>query len=130
MTTPDDALPWLDETLQSFLTTALWANVCDSLEPEDIPDYERKLAREAVSAFLTTFHEDALAAIDERDAEALGHDLYLTSRRHGAGFWDGDWSNDLGNRLTEAAHTLSECDDLDLWLYDNSDERENDEDED
>lgn len=37
-----------------------------------------------------------------------GHDFALTRNRHGAGFWDGDLPEDLGNRLTEAAHAEGE----------------------
>ena len=37
-----------------------------------------------------------------------GHDFHLTRNRHGAGFWDGDWG-ELGDRLTEAAHTYGSC---------------------
>lgn len=33
-----------------------------------------------------------------------GHDFYLTRNRHGAGFWDGDWPEDIGRKLTEASH--------------------------
>lgn len=36
-----------------------------------------------------------------KDAGQVGHDLYLTHARHGAGFWDGDWEN--GTVLTEIA---------------------------
>lgn len=32
-----------------------------------------------------------------------GHDFWLTRNGHGCGFWDGDWPNDMGDRLTIAA---------------------------
>jgi len=40
--------------------------------------------------------------------ERAGHDLWLTRNHHGAGFWDGDWAEDVGRRLTEAAHKIGE----------------------
>jgi hypothetical protein len=38
-----------------------------------------------------------------------GHDFWLTRNGHGAGFWDGDLSEDVGNALTEAAKKFGEC---------------------
>ena len=40
--------------------------------------------------------------------ERAGHDFWLTRNGHGAGFWDGDWSEDymgteVGELLTEAS---------------------------
>ena len=34
-----------------------------------------------------------------------GMDFHLTRNRHGAGFWDGDWPKDIGQILTDRAHT-------------------------
>jgi len=38
------------------------------------------------------------------------HDFWLTRNRHGAGFWDGDYPEELGKKLTEASHAFGECD--------------------
>lgn len=48
-------------------------------------------------------HGDAILEIEE-----AGHDFWLTRNRHGAGFWDGDWPDPLGDTLTEAAHSFGE----------------------
>lgn len=40
--------------------------------------------------------------------DLAGHDFALTRNHHGAGFWDGDLPEDLGNRLTAAAHAAGE----------------------
>jgi len=32
-----------------------------------------------------------------------GHDLWLTSQGHGAGFWDGDWPDPYGEMFTDKA---------------------------
>jgi hypothetical protein len=37
-----------------------------------------------------------------------GHDFWLTRNRHGCGFWDGDWSEEAGKALTDAAHKFGE----------------------
>jgi hypothetical protein len=36
--------------------------------------------------------------------EIAGHDYCLTRNGHGAGFWDGDWSNDIGEILSAFAN--------------------------
>jgi hypothetical protein len=36
------------------------------------------------------------------------HDYILTRNHHGAGFWDGDWSPEVSNILTEAAQMQKE----------------------
>jgi hypothetical protein len=41
--------------------------------------------------------------------ERAGHDFWLTRNGHGAGFWDGDWPEDVGERLTAASKTFGEC---------------------
>lgn len=43
------------------------------------------------------------------DARA-GHHFWLTRNRHGAGFWDGDYSDTVGTLLTDAAHAFGEFD--------------------
>lgn len=44
------------------------------------------------------------------DATACaGHDFWLTRNHHGAGFWDRGLPNELGEKLTKAAHDFGEC---------------------
>ena len=38
------------------------------------------------------------------DSELAGSDFYLTRVGAGAGFWDGDWPEDEGKRMTDTAH--------------------------
>ena len=47
---------------------------------------------------------------DTTDLAHAGHDFWLTRNRHGAGFWDGDLPEDIGEPLTKAAHAFGECD--------------------
>lgn len=44
--------------------------------------------------------------------QGVGHDFWLTRVGHGAGFWDGDLPQALGERLTEASKTAGE-----VWPY-------------
>lgn len=41
-----------------------------------------------------------------------GHDFWLTRAGHGAGFWDGDLPDDIGDTLTEASKAAGE-----VWPY-------------
>jgi hypothetical protein len=43
-----------------------------------------------------------------RNPELAGHDFALTRNRHGAGFWDGGWSEPSATVLTDAAHAYGE----------------------
>jgi len=47
--------------------------------------------------------------------EQAGHDFWLTRNGHGAGFWDGDWSEPAGEQLTAAAKKFGE---LSLYVGD------------
>jgi hypothetical protein len=40
--------------------------------------------------------------------EQNGHDFWLTRNRHGAGFWDRGYSENIGKALTDAAHQYGE----------------------
>lgn len=80
---------------------------------------EKSLAKMAgdVRKFLDTADvADAIleASLEyDQDDSKIGHDLWLTQNRHGAGFWDGDYGDDKDPStpaaiLTKAAHKLPE----------------------
>jgi hypothetical protein len=50
-----------------------------------------------------------------RSASCGGHDFWLTRNGHGAGFWDGDWPKEAGDRLTKACEEFGE---FDLYIGD------------
>jgi hypothetical protein len=39
-----------------------------------------------------------------------GYDFWLTRNGHGAGFWDGDWQDEVGEQLTTLSQSFGECD--------------------
>ena len=53
------------------------------------------------------FQEENWADIED-DLGQAGHDFFLTRNGHGAGFWDGDWPEEAGKRLTVAAKKFGE----------------------
>lgn len=60
------------------------------------------------------FEQDCAAFIAEiagliEPSEQVAHDFWLTRNHHGAGFWDGDYPKELGEKLTTIAHGFGEC---------------------
>jgi hypothetical protein len=41
--------------------------------------------------------------------EDAGHDFWLTRNGHGAGFWDGDYEKEVGQKLTDIAKSFGEA---------------------
>lgn len=105
----------LDTFTRAYLECALWAETYsrdgeEEPKPLDddfsIEDFAPEALAQAV-ADCAKFQADNAADIGPRDSEA-GHDFWLTRNGHGAGFWDGDWPEDAGKRLTDAAHAFGE----------------------
>lgn len=106
-----DAEPFID----SYVETALWSSTEDSGEPldknygrEDIATETLEKMRGDCLDFLTLYWDDVSS-----DMGRAGHDFWLTRNHHGAGFWDGDWPEELGRILTDAAHVYGG---LDLYV--------------
>jgi hypothetical protein len=109
-----------DAMVRGFLRAAAWTATEEDGEPlldenaihycdADFDDDARDKATDLCARFLRAC-EGMLDDPTHRsgvgiDSEQGGHDLWLTVQRHGAGFWDGDWSH--GEELTDAVHTLS-----------------------
>jgi len=53
--------------------------------------------------------------ISKRESAMAGHDFWLTRCGHGAGFWDGDWPDDIGETLTQACKAFGN---VDLYVSD------------
>lgn len=96
-------------TLDDMLETALWSTI--DYENEDESDYmlDAKYSIEDISEKFKEKCQDVIKKFlldatdyltqDELNFSPIGHDLWLTIHRHGAGFWDGDYKN--GEKLTE-----------------------------
>ncbi len=55
---------------------------------------------------------DAELLKDDDATEQAAHDFWLTRNGHGAGFWDGDWSDESEDKLTKLAESFGE-----QWPY-------------
>lgn len=92
-----------DEFTLQYVRTMLWAEcnpddetpLDDAFEPSDLSDE----AWARVEADCKAFQEKAGELIEGRESDA-GRDFWLTRNGHGCGFWDGDWEDDVGEKLT------------------------------
>jgi hypothetical protein len=118
----------LDQFTHAYLVCALWASSGPDTEPHRCENLDglftlRDFAPEAIERaireceqFQRENSEDLTHARGGRErngeefsgSERAGHDLFLTRNGHGAGYWDGDYPKEVGERLTEAAHKLGE----------------------
>ena len=109
--------------LSSYVETALWSSTDDAGIPLDNSKYDDvELAPETLKRMAQDceqFQEKYAKIIDGLDDSVLRsfppdshipHDFWLTRNRHGAGFWDGDYPEDIGAALTDLAHSFGECD--------------------
>jgi len=71
---------------------------------------------EAIKAAFTEcarFQEENADDLCDEDDKHAGHDFWLTRNGHGAGFWDGDYEESKGERLTKASKAYGE---LYIWV--------------
>lgn len=101
----------MNRTLRQYLVTALWSSVDHETERtldqdhgvDDVAEECVEQSRRDLESFLEANADD----VGTRTEDAA-HDFWLTRNRHGAGFWDGDWADDVGKRLTAAAKAYGE----------------------
>ena len=92
--------PTLDTFTAAYIECALWST-CD-MPPEATVD---DIAPETLARMVADCREFQEIHIDDilPNLELAGHDFWLTREGHGAGFWDGDWTDAVGKRLTAAS---------------------------
>lgn len=120
----DIAETQLQEFTAGYIAALLWSStdIADEYENEitHLDDYELSTAgadscRADCRAFFQANAADIHAAAEVYPAREehggyslAGHDFALTRNGHGAGFWDGDLPDDLGERLTAASKKAGE----------------------
>lgn len=98
----------------AYIECALWASSDinsesdASLESQNytIDDFDKKSLK-ALDKDCASFFKNNFEMIKD-DLERAGHDFFLTQNHHGAGFWDGDWSKEIGDKLTKESHNYGE----------------------
>ena len=103
-----------------YLVAALWADAPEGTTPRPTKQATEK-ARRIAWEFLEIIGPDAVARLEAHDGygshpdcgsdrphlAAAGHNLWLTSQGHGAGFWDRGLPDDLCDALCDAADRFS-----------------------
>ena len=106
----------MDPFTTSYIEAALWSSMDESDEqggeplddnygPDDIAEDTLASILDDCKAFQRD-HADDIGC----ELERAGHDFWLTRNGHGAGFWDGDWEDNIGQRLTEASDVYGSVD--------------------
>ena len=100
----------------AYIEAALWSSMDESDEqggePLDANYGLDDIAPETLASILEVckaFQKDHADDIGG-ELERAGHDFWLTRNGHGAGFWDGDWDDEVGRRLTEASDVFGSVD--------------------
>lgn len=101
--------------LQAYVEAMLWSTPDMDSDGDEMldknygPDDISKETAVKIKKDCAAFLEAAEDMIDGRYSDA-GHDFWLTRNGHGAGFWDGDWDEEVGNKLTELSEKFGEQD--------------------
>lgn len=103
--------------LQAYVEALLWStpDYSDGRDGNEMLDRNyssNDFSKEAVDQIkkdCAAFLEAAEDMIDGEYSQA-GHDFWLTRNGHGAGFWDGDWDEEVGEKLTELSKKFGEQD--------------------
>ena len=114
----------LDEFTQAYIDCALWSTNDESTpgggnpfdDNYDENDIDDDTFRTMITDCQQFQRQNAIDIIDENYLqeshhsieEMAGHDFWLTRAGHGAGFWDGDWKDAAGQRLTKSSETFGE----------------------
>ena len=106
----------MDAFCTAYVEAALWSSTDNSNEQGGDP-LDQNYSVEDISpetmkqmhADCASFQEKAWDDISD-DVEGAGHDFWLTRNGHGAGFWDGDWPEEIGERLTALSKEYGEVD--------------------
>jgi hypothetical protein len=100
--------PSFNRFYNAYVEVALWSSTSDDgtpldeVEAEFSAETEDKMKSDCLRFYRTNEEDIGL------EQERAGQDFWLTRNRHGAGFWDGDWDEDVGERLTKAAYAFGE----------------------
>ena len=106
----------MDKFTRAYIEAALWSSTDNFDEsggsPLDCNYGIEDIAPETLASILEDCKAFQLDHADDigGNLEQAGHDFWLTRNHHGAGFWDGDWPDDVGERLTEASHVYGNVD--------------------
>lgn len=102
-------------SFNQYIQTALWSSSDNNDTPmdenfsiSDLAPETHDYLKELYDNFWSENQEILCEALDHTDEDRIDHLLWLTHNGHGAGFFDGDYPNDLEEKLMAAADKLPE----------------------
>lgn len=113
----DEVLERVDRAVYSAIDALLWTSRYNDASLQTSVELVERIAadwldfRAKAEAMGFDAEEHRLMAINPAEGDAwdyAAHDFILTRNREGSGFWDGDWHEPWGQRLTDLAHNYSE----------------------
>ena len=100
----------VDDILHHFLVAGLWAsyddderNLDENYGVDDVTEDSKKKIKVGIVKFIKE-NAEILKKL-ELSEESIGHDLFLDSQGHGAGFWDRGYGAD-GDVLSKSAEKI------------------------
>lgn len=120
----------MNPTLIALAETVLYSECDDYGVPFDANYFVKDFDEESLKKLYGEYQQ-FLSVVEEKITEKIGedwdciddfydlaqpalnqteYDYILTRNRHGAGFWDGDWSDSVSEILTDAAQAQGEFD--------------------
>lgn len=106
----------MDAFTLAYIEAALWSTMDNTDDQGGEPLDANYSLSDIAPDTMTNIVEDCRKFQQVNDADIgddydqAGHDFWLTRNRHGAGYWNGDWPDDAGERLTAASHAFGEFD--------------------
>jgi hypothetical protein len=106
------SLSGFKEFLESYVDCALWLLTDDNGEPvkgqseQDLsPELKDQILADCWGFWTENCHMIGFPHCKsaQTPAQQAGHDFWLTRNGHGAGFWDGGWTEEIGDTLTTRA---------------------------
>ena len=109
-----DIIDHLDKFTRAYIEAILFTSTDESTPAGGEPLDKKYSTKDLSHVSLTKIVADCEKFQQENEADILsspqraGHDFWLTRNRMGAGFWDGCWPKEVGERLTKNAHAYGE----------------------
>lgn len=102
----------LDTFTHAYVECALWSSTDNDGTPLDSNYTIEHIAPDTLTQMISdcTAFQDAHANRIAPNLLRAGHDFWLTRNHHGAGFWDGYWTEDDEKVLTDATYAFGEFD--------------------
>lgn len=101
----------LPEFVAQYLATLMWSSEeeNDPMDLSQLSPTALACAQDECRSFLVAHGELVSQAVAVYGLDGVAHDLALTRNNHGAGFWDGELPEPLGQQLTSVCETMGQC---------------------